>query len=384
MDPKLYDRTRLIRIASHQADSATYAGPWTNSNFQVSLQNELQGVGGISAFSIESVGFPNVFPNIRDGYNTFLFRVTAPDADNINVSLQNYSIAWTDNATGQTHSFGLMSNRTTLQTVGDWNLVATTIFPTMPLLSSNAAGVLTFTMRVPITFVGDTWTKILGIPSSQIASRDGTVHGYPQGNQSVWQRIDIPSGFYDDEQLAAALQAAINATGLATVTVDFLTPKYINRKFRITSNVPISLTTILAPLDRTIYDNRDFLYHLGFSNKNQDLAPASVIVAEYLPNLSGETVVYLHSQQIAQQVKGYSGEGQPDYCICSIPINVGFGEMQHAFFNQYQGPQTVYNGDMTPTVFDITFKNVFGDFLDVGDNQQCYLTLKVWYRESTD
>jgi hypothetical protein len=53
--------------------------------------------------------------------------------------------------------------------------------------------------------------------------------------------------------------------------------------------------------------------------------------------------------------------------------------MQHVVYNQYHGPQTVYSSGMTPTVLDFTLKNVFGDFLDIGDNQQAYLTLKLWY-----
>ena len=164
-------------------------------------------------------------------------------------------------------------------------------------------------------------------------------------------------------------------------TLELLTVANIDQRFvlRDTVGAGVSLTTVQQPGSRLVFDNRDLLYQLGFSNQNQDKPLNPNIVAQYLPNLLGETVVYLHSQQIAQQMKGYSGEGQPDYLICTIPIEVAYGQMQHVLYNQYHGPQTVYSSGMTPTVLDFTLKNVFGDFLDIGDNQQAYLTLKLWY-----
>jgi hypothetical protein len=208
------------------------------------------------------------------------------------------------------------------------------------------------------------------------------LNGYPRG-ATLWRQLEIESGFYNTDQIGAVVANLLNVLYGAPgrFTLELLTVANIDQRFvlRDTTGGGVSLTTVQQPGSRLVFDNRDFLYQLGFSNRNQDQPLNPNIVAQYLPNLLGETVVYLHSQQIAQQVKGYSGEGQPDYLICTIPIDVAYGQMQHVVYNQYHGPQTVYSSGMTPTVLDFTLKNVFGDFLDIGDNQQAYLTLKLWY-----
>jgi hypothetical protein len=378
MDPTLYSKVRLVRIASHQADASTYEGPWTNSNFQVSLQNELQGHGPIDAFSIEAIGFPNVFPNVKAGFNTFLVRAVAPDADNFPV---NATFSYATRG-GLVVNFLMVHISTSATFPANWSLI-TAGLPEAPTVSITPAGVFQVSKLDGVRLLGDAWVDTLFIPAAQVGNVNLVqLNGYPRG-ATLWRQLDIEPGFYNTDQIGAVVANLLNVLYGAPgrFTLELLTVANIDQRFvlRDTTGGGVSLTTVQQPGSRLVFDNRDFLYQLGFSNRNQDQPLNPNIVAQYLPNLLGETVVYLHSQQIAQQVKGYSGEGQPDYLICTIPIDVAYGQMQHVVYNQYHGPQTVYSTGMTPTVLDFTLKNVFGDFLDIGDNQQAYLTLKLWY-----
>lgn len=378
MDPTLYSKVRLVRIASHQADASTYAGPWTNSNFQVSLQNELQGHGPIDAFSIEAIGFPNVFPNVKAGFNTFLVRDVAPDADTF---VANTAFSYAARS-GVVYSFPIIHNSTSATFPAHW-ATATAGLPDAPTLSITAAGIFQVSKLDGVRLLGDAWADTLFIPLAQVGNVNLVqLNGYPRG-ATLWRQLEIEPGFYNTDQIGTLVANLLNTLYGAPdrFTLELLTVANIDQRFvlRDTVGAGVSLTTVQQPGSRLVFDNRDLLYQLGFSNQNQDKPLNPNIVAQYLPNLLGETVVYLHSQQIAQQMKGYSGEGQPDYLICTIPIEVAYGQMQHVLYNQYHGPQTVYSSGMTPTVLDFTLKNVFGDFLDIGDNQQAYLTLKLWY-----
>jgi hypothetical protein len=342
------------------------------------LQNELQGHGPIDAFSIEAIGFPNVFPNVKAGYNTFLVRGVAINADTF-VANATFSYATRG---GLVVDVPIIHNSTSATFPANW-ATATAGLPEAPTLTITPAGVFQLYKPDGVRLLGDSWINVLAIPPAQAGNVNLVqLNGYPRG-ATLWREVTVRPGFYDTTQIGDLIADLLNTLyqSAGRFTLELLTPANIDQRFVLidTTGNGVSLTTIQQPGSRIVYDNRDLLYQLGFSNQNQDQSLNNRIVAQYLPNLLGETVVYLHSQQIAQQVKGYSGEGQPDYLICTIPIDVAYGQMQHVVYNQYHGPQTVYSSGMTPTVLDFTLKNVFGDFLDIGDNQQAYLTLKLWY-----
>ncbi len=104
-----------------------------------------------------------------------------------------------------------------------------------------------------------------------------------------------------------------------------------------------------------------------------------MFLLEAFPNLTGETVVYVESAALSQQFKSFSGEGQPDYTIATCPITVGYGERQVVKFNQYQGPLTAYIDKELRVVFiDVSLKNIYNEPLDIGYNQQMFMSVKLW------
>jgi len=118
---------------------------------------------------------------------------------------------------------------------------------------------------------------------------------------------------------------------------------------------------------------------MGFNILDTEIMGFEPDVGEAPPNLFGETLVYLYSQAIAQQVKAYSGQGEPDYMVATLPITVPYGGFQVWNFNQYQSPTTRYDKGWSSTIVDITLKNIYGETLDIGPNQHMYVTLKLWY-----
>lgn len=400
MDPSDYSQTRLLRFSSHQANSATYQGNWTNANFQCSLENDLQQVGAIRALGIESIGFANVFPNVRPTYNTFLIRQGYPAlSPQMDDALGGSVYSWRT-STGQTFTVTPPSLGP-LQTIAGY--VATmNAFLTgagtnnYPVLTADPSGVINVTFNgSPCALIGPAWTATCGIPLNQINKlpAPNALNGYyvtlAANPLYSWKEVRVAAGFYDADELALAVQTAgriaLNNVNF-TVTVGGA-PLGEQRFIMSLPGVGISICQVQDPTDPARFDNRTLLTTMGFGFEpsvlfgapNQNQPTAVDITAQFLPNLLGETVLFLHSQMLSQQIKSYQGEGPPDYCIASIPITVGYGESQTVFFNQHNGVQLRFLEGMLPSVVDITFKNVFGDFLDNGDNQQAFVVLRAWY-----
>ena len=384
MDPSNYSSNRLFRLASHQGTGASWTGAWTNANFQVSLQNDLQRNGPVWAVSVESVGFPNLFPNVTPGHNTFLARiptqqtafwlwpgglltvtlastgitrgVVVPAATGISNFITSFNVAWAA-------SFGVVSPLLLTASFADAFTLTTT-----NLYEGEAIS------------LGDEWfVPLLGfvrdVPST-------TWYGWPRG-AGQWQEISVPVGFYSNNQLGDIVTARLTATFGGLFEINPVDTQ--DQRFRL-SVVPTPPNTaavaVASPYNQTSFrhfDYQDLLYVMGFMFEDQGF-PSTVILASQNPSLAGEQVVYVASQALCNQVKGFAGEGPPDFTFTSVPVTVGYGDLQTASSSYYNAPLIVYQSPWTPVVVDISLRNLYDDQLVLPDNQQFWVTLRLWYR----
>jgi hypothetical protein len=254
---------------------------------------------------------------------------------------------------------------------------------TTPRITYEAnVGILRLTFPIASNLTSSTWNTIVGIDPQESRIQKASFNGYPTRtnlfNRAPFTVISITPGFYSSDELAAALQTQLDRTFPPLTWSVFQND---DGRFSI-SPTAISRFSLVQPMFAGVGFNlnvRGLLHTMGFNVFQTEIMGFEPNVASTEPNLFGETIVYLHSQAIAQQVKAYSGQGEPDYMVATLPITVPHGGFQVWNFNQYQSPITRYDKGWSGTVVDMTLKNIYGDTLDIGPNQHMYVTLRLWY-----
>lgn len=381
MDPCLQSKTRLLRLASHNKAPTESS----NSNFNVLLGNEIQAVGsewgGVTGISFDTIGFPNVFPNVKVPWNTILLRTTDPGLDAYATPGENLSVVAqalpgvirtmvipaTGNATALAAAITAASFNLFPELAPGQNWMNTSISP--------LDGSIIVTSLQMSELVGADWGAYIGIPDGQLqAGYQMEWAGYPLDPQ-MFQSVVIPPGFYDNIQLAAAVSAAIQAVVGGVVAITEISPGF-DYRYQLTSTIPIQLVIYRAPF-YLHQDPRQLLQQMGFF----DLPSTTgvLILANLIPQLFGESVVYLHSVFLARDNRSFDGEGQLEHHVLTVPVDVPYLGYQQLYPNQYQNPVIKYATPMSLTEADIRLRNVYGELLDIGDNQQMYVVVRLWY-----
>jgi hypothetical protein len=373
MDPGRWRALRTLRLASHQATGANFGdGIWTNANFEVSLQAELQRLGGVDGISIDSVGFPNLFPNVAPNHNTLLVRRSV---DLWMFGPGNLTVRYPD---GSTVTIAILVATTNTPTfVAAFNTNAP---PGSGLqMTASAAGQLTLTSAVPVTLGPEWFTPILNFQQDKPSTQ---WFGWPL-NGNAWTELTVPVGFYSNIQLGDFITAflALHYGGVWNINP---TPGAQDQRFKITAPA-LQDISVASPYNASSYnhfDYQDLSYVMGFMFSDQGLAPAATLQASQNPNLAGEQTVYIVSQALCNQIQGFAGEGAPDFTVSCVPITAAYGDLQTAQSNYSNpNPLIVFNQPWTPIVIDISLKNIYKEQLYLPDNQQFWINIRLWYGE---
>jgi len=182
------------------------------------------------------------------------------------------------------------------------------------------------------------------------------------GNLSV----SIPVGYYSDTELAAILStfmtdAMINLPGPPTVTVSVIDGKF---------NFAVAGDTITI-LDNTVNAMADKLGILS------DDGPAASVTASDVPNLVGESVVFLHSRQLSQS-RALLGIGRSVSSFSEIPVRTPYNSINH-YENRQTNSGVSYRGTTNGTTLNIKLRSADGTILQLPDNQRVLVNLKAWY-----
>ena len=180
----------------------------------------------------------------------------------------------------------------------------------------------------------------------------------------IVRTVTIPNGYYNSSELMAYIQSAINAY----VGAGFLTITMSNHRFLWTSTGIIALT----------YANNPMASTLGFT---QNIGSVSTFISPNVPNLTGSTVLYIHSNTVsnnATYINSSNNNVNDTNGLLTIPINCAYGGQQIYNFNETQ--KFVMGSSGTP-VRQIVFTlrtNGGRLYTELTPNQEFILVLKIF------
>lgn len=181
--------------------------------------------------------------------------------------------------------------------------------------------------------------------------------------------INIPEGFYNITQLLAEIKTQFDAlVGFPiTFTQDSLTQK-----------ISWSIAGTTASFN-TILDNPDSYVSVLLGNSTTEVEAASGTFSD-TPNLQGVQHVFVNSSTINPGGNLLSKTGFYDDTFLSVPIDVPFSAIV-----TYKSPSTafvdriVYNSARDFSTIDIRLTDDRGVQLDLGENHEFVLVLKIYY-----
>ncbi len=192
----------------------------------------------------------------------------------------------------------------------------------------------------------------------------------PAANVLVF--VTVPPGQYTVNQLMTTLQNLINPILVST--------------FGVGSSITFTLNPITNKIEYTItnFDTIQFLnsvnvstiaYVLGFTN---DTIPAASGSLPFIPNLSGPSMVFLHSQEF-NGAGTFLSTNRPVSTFCAIPIKVAY--LDTIYYESIGSMQDYINLKTSKTISTVNIKvrGQDGSILQLGDNDELIITLKVFY-----
>lgn len=180
--------------------------------------------------------------------------------------------------------------------------------------------------------------------------------------------ITIPEGFYGSTDLSAELSSfmtfamsALAGPPVVTVSLDSTTKKY---NFSVTNDT----ITILDGSVNAMANRLGILQNDG---------PATSVDASDIPNMDGESVVFLHSRQLSQS-RALLSAGRSVSSFYEIPVKVGYAVTNH-HENRQSNSGVSYTGTTNATSLNIKLRSADGTLLKLPDNQRVLINLKAWY-----
>lgn len=191
------------------------------------------------------------------------------------------------------------------------------------------------------------------------------------GLTSITPTITVPVGQYTINELLPVLEALINAelvalAPTASITLTFNTT--INKiEFTIANFDAITLVGESAT--STIADTLGLTANLG---------PVSSGTFQSIPDLSGESMVYLHSKDLFGSGTRLSN-GVSVSSFASIPINVPFLGTITYLPDQMETNKIMFRSQTDLTTINIRLRAQDGRILELGSNHELIIVLKVFY-----
>jgi hypothetical protein len=360
-NPRLGHKTRLLSIASHDATEVLHEQA-SRSKFTISLQNDLQNVGAVSGVSIDSIAFPNTFPNVREGENTFIFRYAAPDT-----------------------ALEAMINADTPAGL------------TVQVFVDPVYGVFEFVFNQPVRLTAtpaeiaaksDYWEAVIGIPANAMLSENTTYDAIPlrDGGNLL---VEVPEGFWDSDTLSAFVgdemtQLIQRTQALYSVAITPTNPW--DQKLQMNLSGALEGQGILLfPPDYQVAGvgvarNKHIptvLHNMGFllpPNSYSELTKA-----DDLPRLNGEQLVYLHSSFLMGDSLSFDGDGGPDQIVLGVPVTAPYLDMNVHFPVLQQQATVLYNEPRHLREIDIELRDIYNRPLKLGGAQQMYVQARLWF-----
>jgi hypothetical protein len=133
----------------------------------------------------------------------------------------------------------------------------------------------------------------------------------------IVQNISIPPGFYNIDDLAAALKAAIDPIiAPDTISIDLKSNVDSRLVFTVLGGTTISYTTDQGKLHKVLGITQDSTFQTSYT-------------CDEMTQLQGTTNAYLHSRGVLGQNNLLDAEGRIFSTICSIPIRAEYGFCNH-------------------------------------------------------
>ncbi len=183
----------------------------------------------------------------------------------------------------------------------------------------------------------------------------------------------IPEGFYNIAQLIAYLTADINAF-IAPFTIS-ITQDPVTYRLTFTVSVGETLQIVGGP-SFPYANNSTLAPYLGATDLL--LGPATSITVPSLPNLAGDTMFYVHCNEVALN-STYLNSGQNINDVnglISIPIDTPWGTAQTYTGKDYD--RIIYGMNCKPLkLLNITLRRNHGRLLDLDENEEAVIVIKL-------
>lgn len=184
------------------------------------------------------------------------------------------------------------------------------------------------------------------------------------------QTVTVPEGQYTTTTLITALKTAIDAVlvaGVVTITQSALTQKLL-------FSFSVGTATIYSASDPTNPNLMANVLGIGTSTA----VPAANITADYIPDLQGIQMVYIHSQAIAEAHAIDAGKGLISVIEDVSFHNVPFGGMAFRQNNDDELALIEYSQPRNLSTIRIVLRDDKGNKLDIGTNK-ISIILKAFY-----
>jgi len=183
----------------------------------------------------------------------------------------------------------------------------------------------------------------------------------------------VPDGFYTTAQLVASINLITPPVGTFAATQNAQTGRI---------ELVASASPFVVPGSPSFPNTTSLNSYLGFTADSPG-GGSLFWLAQSIPSLQGDTVFYLHSPTLALNITyldTYATQGQlfDVNSFLMIPIDVPYGEYQ-----SYVGADhdKIVFGRKGRSVrnFDIVLRTNHGRLLELSENQECVITLKMFY-----
>jgi hypothetical protein len=185
------------------------------------------------------------------------------------------------------------------------------------------------------------------------------------GSGPIEQFIDLPEGFYNIDDMIAALKVEIDGL-IAPDTVTIAPKSNVDQRlvFTITGSTTISYKTEQGSLHKLI----------GITEDSPFL---STYTCDSMTKLQGTTNAYLHSKVLAQN-NLLDAEGRVFSVAVSVPVRAEFGAFNHWESGDEELHSVMFETPRNLQQINIVLRDLDGNVLNVGQNE-LIVVLRVFY-----
>jgi hypothetical protein len=185
------------------------------------------------------------------------------------------------------------------------------------------------------------------------------------GGFPIEQFIDLDPGFYNIDDLAAALKVKIDPL-IAPDTITIAPKSNVDQRlmFTVAGATTISWTTQQGNLHKVLGINEDSTFQSSYT-------------ADSLTKLQGTTNAYLHSKVLAHN-NLLDAEGRIFSVVASIPVRAEYGYTNHWESSEEDLNSVLFESPRNLQRINLVLRNIDGNVLDIGKNE-LIVVLRIFY-----